>query len=187
MKVTRGLKIIIDVDLINTYNLTPTQYCILYYLYHNLDVQVGPNMHRSLCHIGMLEENKIKLTQKAIKLFYEDPKQWSDSRIKEFLSELREIFPKGVHHGNALRTTIGTSTIRKMKNFLNENEYSVDIIKKATEAYIADRKKVNYQYTKKFTNFINKQGDDSLLGTWCEMVKNDEINNNGETRITRTL
>lgn len=189
MKVTRGLKIIIDVDLINTYNLTPTQYCILYYLYHNLEVQIGPNMHRGLYHVGMLDEKEIKLTEKANKLFYEDPKQWSNPKIKEFLTELREFFPKGVVGGNVVKTTIGESTVRKMKNFLIDYDYSVEVIRKATEAYVADRKKVNYQYMKKFTNFINKQGDDSLLATWCEMIKNDELNNDssGATRITKTL
>lgn len=189
MKVTRGLKIIINVDLINTYKITPTQYCILYYLYHDLDVQIGPNMHNALYHAGMLEKDEIKLTEIANKLFYEDPKQWGSSRVKEFLTELREFFPKGVVGGNVVKTTIGESTIRKMKNFLIENDYSVDIIRKATEAYVADRKKVNYQYMKKFTNFINKQGDDSLLATWCEMIKNDELNsdNGGATRITKTL
>jgi len=177
MKVVRGLKILLCVDTLNTYQLTPTMYVILYYIYHKLSVSVGPNMKRSLIKVGMLEdiEEEIKLTEKAILLFYEDPKQWSDKKIKEFLTELREEFPKGVKiSGSPVRTTIGSSTVRKMKNFFKEYGYSQEVVVQATKAYVADRKKDNYQYMKKYTNFINKQGEDSLLATWCEMIVNKE-------------
>ena len=188
VKITRGLKIILCMDTINTYNLTPTYYVLLYYMYHNLPCTIGSNMHNSLYKVGMLEEKEIKLTSKAIKLFAEDPKSWSNDKIKEFLTSLREDFPKGVKiGGNPVRTTIGKSTVNKMKAFFKEYDFNEDIIIQATKAYVEDRKKTNYSYMKKFTNFINKQGEDSLLASWCDMVVNGETEENGETRITRTL
>jgi hypothetical protein len=181
------MKIEIDTKVLNLNKLTPNGYVTLYLLHSGTNHKVGPITKEKLTKLGFLDTEGL-LTKKANDLFKVDLKQLNDEKIKEFLVKLRDLFPKGVKTGGSpVRSAIGVSTIRKFKNFLKEYGYSKDIIIKATQAYVLDRKKNNYGYMKKFTNFIDKQGEGSLLATFCETIENGEEKQNTTTRIERTL
>jgi hypothetical protein len=182
------LEVIINIKLMNSNQLTPNYYVMLHYIFYDIPHRIGPMTKAALIKLRFLD-SKGNLTDKARNLFKEDDlKQLNDKKMKEFLLELREYFPKGVTTGGSpVRTAIGIATVKKMKKFINEYGYSKDIIIKATKSYVADRKKNNYGYMKKFTNFIDKQGEGSLLATFCETIENGEERSTTNTRIERTL
>ncbi len=177
----------VNIDKMNEVGLTPNGWVMLWYLYHNKPCRIGPSLSSILKKQGFLSDDGT-LTDKAKELFKEDIKNLSDDKLKEFLVELREYFPKGIKTGGKpVRSAIGAITINKMKKFLKEYGYSKDIIIEATKAYVANRKTDNYRFMKTFTYFINKQGEDSTLAAYCEMIENGEQQENTTPRIGRTL
>lgn len=178
----------IDVDKMNEYGLTPNGWFVLHYIYHGKSYVVSPTLTEMLINQEFITE-EYELTDKGKEVFKQDVKQLKDNEIKEFLKELREFFPKGITiNGSPVRTTIGTATVRKLRGFINEYGYSKELMLEATKAYVAAKKKDNYSFMMKFTNFINKQNVGSELATYCQMIEDgDDINGKQETRITRTL
>ena len=177
----------IDIDKMNELKLTPNGWVMLYYLYIDRPCKIGPTLTSILQKQGFLTE-KCTLTDKAKDIFKEDVKQLSNEALKEFLLELREHFPKGVKTGGKpVRSAVGTVTINKLKKFFKEYGYSKDIIRQATKEYIANRSKDGYKLMKTFTYFISKQGEDSTLAAYCEMIENGENDTGGIPRIERTL
>jgi hypothetical protein len=158
-------------------------------MYYQKPHTLGPNTQKMLIKINMLDQHG-KLTQLAKDLFNkeEDIRELDDEELKEFLKQLVQIFPSGVKSGGKyIRSAIGSSIVRKFKKFLQEYDYSRDIITKATESYVATKKKEGYKFMKVFTYFIDKQGEDSTLASYCEAIKNGETTEQGAARIERTL
>ncbi len=185
----KDLEITINIKLMNSNRLTPNYWVMLYYIYHGIGHKLGDMTKGSLIKLGFLD-TKGELTDKARDLFKVDLKDLNDGKMKEWLLELRDIFPRGVKINNSpVRSAVGLSTVRKMRKFIKEYGYSDEVIRQAITAYVAAKKRDNYDFMMKFTNFIDKQGVGSELASFCELVVNgdDKINNDGETRITKLL
>lgn len=171
-------------QLINSYQLTPNYYVMLWLMYYDKPHKIGPSTQQALEKLEFIKDGK--LTNKAINLFKKEDKKLNDQQLREFLEELRDLFPKGVKiNGSPVRTTIGLATVRKMKKLIEEYDFSKDLIVKATKAYVDNKKRDNYKYMMKFTNFIDKQNVGSELASYCQMIRDgEEIQQN---RIERTL
>lgn len=182
------LEITINIKLMNSNQLTPNYYVMLYYIYHNIPHKIGPMTKASITKLGFLND-KGELTDKAKDLFQVEIKDLNDAKMKEWILDLRDIFPKGVKiAGSPVRSAVGLSTVRKMRKFIKEYGYTEDVIRQAIAAYVAQKKKDNYTYMMKFNNFIDKQNVGSELASFCELIVNGEdINGGQETRITTTL
>jgi len=182
------LEITINIKLMNSNQLTPNYYVMLYYMYYDIPHKLGPNSKASLIKLKFLD-SRGEMTPKARGLFKVNLKELDDLKMRDWILELREIFPKGVKiSGSPVRSAVGAATVRKMRKFIKEYGYSEEVIKQAVAAYVATKKRDNFEFMMKFTNFIDKQGVGSELASFCELVINGEINDNdGETRITRTL
>jgi hypothetical protein len=164
----------IDTDLINEHKLTPTYYCILYFIHKGLSYQISPQTEQALQKLEMLDSN-CHLTDKAKSLFpLEVAKiEKTTEEISALLEEMRKIYPDGVKTGGKyVKSSFNAALLRKFRGFLSEYTYSDEIILSATRSYVEDRKKDGYKFMKVFTYFIDKQGEDSTLAAYCEQVVN---------------
>ena len=167
------MKIIIDTEVLNENKLTPTQYVMLHFKYKGIPHTIGPNMLRVLEELGFCDAEYTTLTDKAISLFNKDLKQMDADELKEFLEELRNLFPDKVKGGGGqfVKSAISDAVFNKLKKFVKDYSYSKETIIKATKMYVEDRKRQGYIYMKVFTYFINKEGEGSTLAAWCEQVE----------------
>ena len=66
--------------------------------------------------------------------------------------------------------------LKKMVKFVKDYpEYDKDCIFAATSDYLSEKSEKNYEFTKKATNLIHRQGEGSTLATLCEQQKDKEI------------
>lgn len=94
--------------------------------------------------------------------------------VKELVDIYRSLFPKGSNNNGFPYKGDKQGCIRKMAKFVKHNpEYTEDTILKATQKYINEKRKDNYQYMHLAHYFIEKNGV-SGLGAFCEQVSNGE-------------
>lgn len=183
-----GLKIVIDVDLMNLHKLTPTTYVMLYYLHNKLDCKISPQTRTDLYNNKFIDtEGNITSLGKSI---FTDPDAISEEKkqdYEELLKKMVSYFPKGVKTaGKPVKTSVNAELVQKMKKFKKEYKYDDEIILNATIKYVEEFKKNNYAYMRQFKYFVYKQGSGSDLADYCEMISNGEtITTNG--RNTKTL
>lgn len=95
--------------------------------------------------------------------------------LEGFCAKYRLLWPSGIKSGN-LYVRSGISTIMgKMRLFRKKfPHYTEEIILTATQRYIDECRRENYQYMKTAEYFIFKN-DGSTLETYCELIKDDDL------------
>lgn len=113
------------------------------------------------------------LTDRGKELVEKIEQIWEDNETKEEIpiQEWLSIFPKGVKTGGKLIRSDPKGCLAKMKTFIKKYKYSWNEIMRATESYLEDRAKEDYQYTRAAIYFIEKAGQGSTLAEWCEKIK----------------
>ena len=181
------MKVLIDIPLMNSYKLTPNLYVMLFFKYFKHPSIMSPDTKVSLIKLGFMDE-ACNLTSKCNALFKKDLASLKDEEIIVFLLELRKLFPKGVKIANSpVRSAVGMATVRKLKRVVKEYGFDEELIINATKAYVAAKKKDNYGYMMKFSNFIDKQNVGSELATYCFMILDGDDKIKTDGRIERTL
>ena len=102
------MKIVIDIDLMNSHKLTPNLFCMLFFKYFEHPSLMSPTTRDELVRLEFLDE-EFNLTSKCDKLFKKDLTTLKDEEIKEFLLELRGLFPKGVKP--PVRSAVGMASL----------------------------------------------------------------------------
>lgn len=108
-------------------------------------------------------------TTTHFKKFFRGTKVKSIVKSLDWLEEWYELFPKGVKAGGYPVRSGLTSCLPKMVAFIKKTNYSQDIIIKATEYYLSELKKVDYNYIQLAKYFIEKNGN-STLESYCELI-----------------
>lgn len=164
-------------------NLTPNGHYLLYCLAKNehLDLKIPytTEMHK-LKLLGYLDDNH-NLTPAAMNVLMEIESSLNQTKdykalavddiFKANVAKYREIFPRGVIDGRALRNGSLELTNRMVWFFQTYPQYTWDVVLSATKSYINSLgEDLTYCKTSKY--FIKK--DDkykvtvSLLADWCE-------------------
>lgn len=90
--------------------------------------------------------------------------------LKKFVDEYRELFPKGNNYNGYPYRGDRQGCLKKMARFIKLNpDYTPEIIIAATNKYINEKKKDNYDFMHLAHYFIEKNGV-SLLGSFCEHI-----------------
>lgn len=147
-------KIIIDLDLLSSLNITPNDYCFLYARYFNLiDFEDSVNFDRLEAEGYIKLADKIVLREKA-KSLLEGTMTPKIEGVSEWIDDFRGLF-RGKKIGSMGDKK---SCIKKMDKFLNENpEVTKEQIMTSTERYINSERKNNYMYLQRADYFISKQ------------------------------
>lgn len=152
------MKIEIDLDFLKSKNLSPSEYVVAYLIFQNLNETRNPTIEQSLEKKGFLVEGKI------INLFV-------DTNCKLWIDEWLKLWPTGLYNGYRVSGN-RAQVINRMNKFLKDNpEYNKDIIFKATQNYLNEKRKTNYSYVKKNSKFIS-DSDGSVLEAECYAVLN---------------
>lgn len=93
-----------------------------------------------------------------------------DEAVTSWITEWYDLWPKGITSGGYPLRSDKPACLKKMKNFIINNDYSKDEIFQATINYIEKCKANDYQYTRLAPYFISKE-DISLLSRECELLK----------------
>lgn len=170
--------------------LTPNGYYLLYCLDKNepldLTVPYSTEMHK-LKLSGYLDD-KHNLTDSAIEVMKEidavfKPREKAGSKLvitdefKESVAKYREMFPKGVVSGKALRNGTLELTTRLLWFFREHPQYTWEHVYNATQNYI-NSFGTDLTYCKTSAYFIKKEDKNkniiSLLADWCEAELDNE-------------
>jgi len=141
---------------------------------------------RKLGLLGYVDENH-NLTSTALKVLMDidagmgdDKVQKSkliDSEFADNVTKYRELFPKGVVNGKALRNGTIELTNRMLWFFKNYPQYTWDHVLNATQNYI-NSFGTDLTYCKTSAYFIKKEDKNkntiSLLADWCEAELDEE-------------
>jgi hypothetical protein len=136
---------------------------------------------------GYLDKETGKLTDQAkiilieaSKLFNRNVKNLHDELDKDFsdnVRKYRDLFPAGIQHGRALRTSATDLSPRFMWFFKTFPTITWDMIFRATEKYI-DSFGRDLTYCKNSSYFIKKDDKSKSticeLATWCENLEEDD-------------
>jgi len=176
-------------------NLSPNGYYILYCMDNNCDLDL-PVSHGTeefkLKVEGFLDENS-KLTEKAREVLIQAERQQIkqlknvskelDDSFKENVLKYKDLFPKGIVAGKALRVGSKELETRLTWFFKSYPQFTWDTIFKATEKYI-DAQSSDMRYCMRSDYFIKKDDKSkssvSLLAAWCEQINesdDDDTNN----------
>ena len=159
------MKIEVDLDFLKEKNLSPTEFVILYLINQGINDFQNEMVINSLTSKGYLKDGYV-----TIKLD-------KNTTCKQWIDKWLSLWP--THSINSGTTSYRVSgnknvVIARMNSFLKEHpEFTENIIMKATENYLDQRKKENYRYTKKNSKFI-KDIDGSVLESECIAVVNGE-------------
>jgi hypothetical protein len=158
----------------DNYNLSPSEYVFLHCLYAKKKLpRVVDDIHYKLRMIacGYLTM-KYELTNKALEIF-DDVQTHRDNIEKYRLMWPSMILPSGKN----ARCSYKELEMR-FKWFLNNHDYSWDIIFKATEQYIQYYAERGYNFMRTSGFFIYKEATPKLrtstLEEWCDKVLNSK-------------
>jgi len=140
-----------------------------------------------LKHYGYLDKETGKLTDQAkiilieaSKLFNRNVKNLHDELDKNFsdnVKKYRDLFPAGIQHGRALRTSATDLSPRFVWFFKTFPAITWDMIFRATEKYIESFGR-DLTYCKNSSYFIKKDDKSKSticdLATWCENLDEDD-------------
>jgi len=176
--------------LLKKHNLTPNGYFILYSCDNKIDYSYLPGQAAEITrlkHYGYLDKETGTLTAEAklllieaSKLFNRNVKNLHDALDKEFsdnVKKYRDLFPAGIQHGRALRTSTTDLSPRFVWFFKTFPAITWDMVFRATEKYIESFGR-DLTYCKNSSYFIKK--DDKTksticdLATWCENLDEDD-------------
>lgn len=100
----------------------------------------------------------------------------SDDEELKFYKMLYNMFPKGVTSGGTPVRSGEAEFIKKLVQFVKRYpQFSKEVISKATNDYLADRKRNNWQFVMQAGYFVSKKLDGvekSTLASWCENASN---------------
>jgi hypothetical protein len=176
--------------LLKKHNLTPNGYYILYSSNERLDYSDLPGQAAEITrlkHYGYLDKETGKLTNEAkiilveaSKIFNKNVKDLHDELGEEFKTNVRkyrELFPAGIQHGRAFRTSSTDLSPRFVWFFKTFPAITWDMIFRATEKYIESFGR-DLTYCKNSSYFIKKDDKNKStmcdLATWCENLDEDE-------------
>ena len=140
---------------------------------------------------GFLDE-KSKLTDKAREVLIQAERQQIrqlknvskelDESFKENVAKYKELFPRGIVSGKALRVGNKELEVRLSWFFKTYPQFTWDTIFKATEKYI-EAQSNDMRFCMRSDYFIKKddkaKSSVSLLAAWCEQVnESDEDDDN---------
>lgn len=159
------MKIEVDLDFLKEKNLSPTEFVILTLIKEGINDFQNEVIIKSLTDKGYLVDGyvTISLSNKV------SCKQWIDKWLSLWPTQI-------INSGTTTYRVSGNKNevINRMNRFIKEHpEYNDEIVLKATENYLDQRKKENYKYTKKNTKFI-RDIDGSTLEAECEAVLSGE-------------
>lgn len=92
----------------------------------------------------------------------------------EWIEEWNNLFPEKNQNGAIRQEIIDVQP--RMNSFIKKYKYIKEVIFAATKAYLTTESSKDHFYTKRSTYFISKQGEGSLLATWCKHVLDNKIN-----------
>lgn len=95
------------------------------------------------CEDNNYDIYSIELTSKALDMFKED-----DDSIDNWITEWRDLWPKGVTSGGYPVRADAASITKKMKAFVKKHGYDKDKIITITKEYIAEKEAQNWAYIK---------------------------------------
>lgn len=124
----------------------------------------------SLIHFKETEKGQI-LAEELISLAFQTPKTEND--VEEWIDNWLDLFPKGVKSGGKLLRSDRKSCLAKMKSFVKAYKYDKDTILGATLAYLSEREREGFTYTRCAVYFIGKKGEGSDLASWCDKIKEE--------------
>jgi hypothetical protein len=181
------MKIVIDTEKLDDLQITPNQYVYAALINEgNLDEFIKilqyedeAKLNNDLYHLyqkGFLDREietpfVIDLTNVSVKELFDSKskkKEVSEEQFNEFFKQWFSLFPQGIRTGEVLVRGNEKECMKKMKKFIKENPYNLDIILKATSRYIERFKLKDYQFMRAAVYFINKQGYGSTLASECE-------------------
>lgn len=88
-----------------------------------------------------------------------------------WIDEWLLLWPEGVQtQGVNIRSKADQCTNKMLKLCKAHPEYTKATIFAATKKYLAEREADNWKFTKRAMYFIDKLGEGSLLGTYCEKI-----------------
>jgi hypothetical protein len=179
-------------QLLKKHKLSPNGYYILYCLDSNLDYRQLPVTAAAeltkLKHYGYIDKETGHLTKEAklmlieaSKLFLRTAKTIQDELGNEFaenVKKYRDLFPAGIQHGRALRTSATDLSPRFVWFFKTFPAITWDMIFRATEKYI-DSFGRDLTYCKNSSYFIKKDDKSKSticeLATWCENLEEEDV------------
>jgi len=150
--------------------LTPNSYVYLYYLVHKMICPIPlPNVSltnlENKGYIKMEANGKITFRKKAVKLIEGEEYKYIEpvNRVDEWIEEWRELFPKGIKTGGYYIKGSPKGCLKKMTAFIKDyNKVTKEQIFKATEKYVEEYKRRNFQYMKLAEYFISKDNVSTL-------------------------
>ena len=111
----------------------------------------------------------IDIREKTIKLFYKGTP--TDESVDEWITEWRELFPKGIKSGGRPVRGDKQGVIKKMKTFMKANpKITKQQIMDATRQYVFESSLKSYSYIICADYFISKNGS-SMLGAMAEDIE----------------
>jgi hypothetical protein len=129
---------------------------------------------------GKLTDQSRVILVEASKLFNRNVKNLHDELDKEFtenVKKYRDLFPAGIQHGRALRTSTTDLSPRFVWFFKTFPAITWDMIFRATEKYIESFGR-DLTYCKNSSYFIKKDDKNKSticdLATWCENLDEDD-------------
>lgn len=177
------MNINLDLNQIKDLGITPNEYVYLYMLYveKKLDVELYVDLKKleDLQFIS-IKEDQVYLRGAGLNIFQ------STDEFTLFVSEYRNLFPKGVKSGNGTPVRGNKSDVEaKMKEFLKKHpEFSKLVILNATKNYIEHfKRKGSYTYMTQADYLISKDKI-SKLASLCEEYENSDMSiRTGENRM----
>lgn len=119
-------------------------------------------------------DGKYSLPDKTVKDMYTLGGLKRKKDIESLVMKYRDLFPKGSNNNGYPYKGDKQGCIKKMTRFVKLNpEFSEDVILKATQKYINDKRRDNYHYMHLAHYFIEKNNV-SALGALCEQIVNGE-------------
>lgn len=158
----------------------------------DLDLPVNHGTEEFKLKVEGFLDDKSKLTEKARTILIQAERQQIkqlksvskelDDSFKENVAKYKELFPRGIVAGKALRVGNKELEGRLSWFFKNYPQFTWDIVFKATEKYI-EAQSNDMRFCMRSDYFIKKDDKSkssvSLLAAWCEQVnESDEEDDN---------
>lgn len=174
-------------QLLKKHNLTPNGHYILFSYNEKIDCSDLPGQAAEITRLkyygfldkvtGVPTDLAKGVLAEANKLMTRNVKNLHDELDEEFsnnVKKYRDLFPAGIQHGRALRTSVTDLTPRFVWFFKAFPAITWEMVFRATEKYIDSFGK-NLTYCKSSSYFIKKEDKSksslSELATWCENLE----------------
>lgn len=95
----------------------------------------------------------------------------TNKEIEDFCPGWNNLYPPNLEfNGLKLRSPLNEVVKRMLKFCKDHPTYTKELIFAATQTYISEKAKQNYEYMKRSMYFISKLGEQSLLEAYCEKL-----------------